>query len=105
MTHVVERAPSGWKASREVVADGPEDLGFEPLSASETVEVDADYRKQAWARLLAKVYEIDPLVCTKCGSEMKVIAVIQETEEIRRILAHLAKIGRSPPGFDPILLN
>ena len=71
----------------------------------ETVEVDADYRKQAWARLLAKVYEIDPLVCPKCGSEMKVIAVIQETEEIRRILAHLIKIGRSPPGFDPISLN
>jgi hypothetical protein len=36
---------------------------------------------------------------------MKVIAVIQETKEIRRILAHLVKIGRSPPGFDPISLN
>ena len=67
MASVVERAPNGWKALREVVADDPEDLGFEPLSASETVEVDADYRKQAWARLLAKVYEIDPLVCPKCG--------------------------------------
>jgi hypothetical protein len=36
---------------------------------------------------------------------MKVIAVIPETQEIRRILAHLEKIGRSPPGFDPISLN
>ena len=98
-------APSGWKTSHEVATDDTADLDFEPLSASETVEVDADCRKQAWARLLAKVYEVDPLVCPKCGSKMKVIAVIQETKEIRRILAHLVKIGRSPPGFDPISLN
>jgi len=105
MTHVVERAPSGWKASHAVATDYPEELGFEPLSELETVEIGADCRKQAWARLLAKVYEVDPLVCPKCGSEMKVIAIIQETEEIRRILGHLVKIGRSPPGFDPVSLN
>jgi len=105
MTYVVERAPSGWKASHAVATDYPEELGFEPLSELETVEIDADCRKQAWARLLAKVYEVDPLVCPKCGSVMKVIAVIQEPEEIRRILGHLVKIGRSPPGFDPVSLN
>ena len=32
---------------------------------------------------------------------MKVIAVIQDTDEIKEILAHLVKIGRTPPGFDP----
>jgi len=96
---------TGWKASHEIAVDDSGDLGFEPLSASETVEVDADCRKQAWARLLAKIYEVDPFVCPKCGSVMKVIAIIQETEEIRRILAHLVKIGRSPPGFDRISLN
>ena len=57
MAYVVERAPGGWKASREAATDDPEDLGFEPLSASETVEVDADCRKQAWAGLLTKVYD------------------------------------------------
>jgi hypothetical protein len=57
MAYVVERAPGRLKASREVATDDPGDLGFEPLSESETVEVDADCRKQAWARLLAKVYE------------------------------------------------
>jgi hypothetical protein len=34
------------------------------------------------------VYEIDPLVCPKCGWEMKVVAVIQDPVEIRDILAH-----------------
>jgi hypothetical protein len=76
---------------------------FEPLP--EPVEVDSAEYKQAWARLLAKVYEVDPFVCPHCGSEMKVIAVIQDTEEIRKILAHLVKVGRAPPGFDPAELN
>ena len=43
----------------------PRDPGFEPLHDGEEVTVDA--RKRAWARMLAKVYEIDPLVCPKCG--------------------------------------
>ena len=61
--------------------------------------------KRAWARLLAKVYEVDPLVCPKCGSEMKVIAVIDDAHEIKHILRYLVKIGRSPPGLDPASLN
>ena len=71
------------------------------LEASQFVEVDVLAYKQAWARLFAKAYEIDPLVCPKCGGEMKVIAVIENPDENRRILRHLVKVGRSPPGFDP----
>ena len=32
-------------------------------------------------------------VVVRCGSEMKVIAVIDGTEEIRRVLTHLVKNG------------
>lgn len=67
-------------------------------------EVTVDTRKRAWARLLTKVYEIDPFVCPKCGHEMQVFEVIQDPVEIRDILAHLVNIGRAPPGFDPALL-
>jgi hypothetical protein len=52
-------------------------------------------------RLLVKVYEVDHLVCPKCGGEMKVIAIIEDLDEIKHILLHLVKNGRSPPGFDP----
>ena len=45
------------------------------------------------------------MVCPKCGWEMQVVAVIHDSVEIREILAHLVKIGRAPPGFDPTLLN
>ncbi len=56
--------------------------------------------RKTWARLLAKIYEIDPFLCPKCGSEMRVIAVIQNTAEIKRIMKHLKKVGRPPPGVD-----
>jgi hypothetical protein len=45
------------------------------------------------------------MVCPKCGADMKVIAVIEDPDELRRILRHLVKMGRSPPGFDPGGLN
>ncbi len=34
-------------------------------------------------------------------SSMNVIAVITDPEEVHKILRHLVKIGRSPPGLDP----
>jgi hypothetical protein len=36
---------------------------------------------------------------------MRILAVITEAEEVRKILRHLVKIGRSPPGFHPASLN
>lgn len=103
MPWVAERAPEGWKTAHQHQAGG-EDLGYEPLS-DEDEAVDDSARKRAWARLLAKVYEVDPFVCPKCGAEMKVIAIIEDPDELKRILRHLIKIGRSPPGFDPDCLN
>jgi hypothetical protein len=103
MPWVAERAPEGWRAThqRGVAA---EDLGYAPLS-DDGEEVNVDARKRAWVRLLAKVYEVDPFVCPKCGADMKVIAVIEDPDELKRILRHLIKIGRSPPGFNPDRLN
>ena len=83
---------------------GTDETGYEPLSEREE-EVDIDARKRSWARLLAKVSDVDPFMCPKCGAEMKVIAIIEDPEELKRILRHLVKIGRSPPGFEPDRLN
>jgi hypothetical protein len=33
-------------------------------------------RKANWARLIQKVYEVDPLKCTRCGGAMRIIALI-----------------------------
>ena len=45
--------------------------------------------KANWARLIQKVYEADPLNCPKCGTTMRVIAVIDEPPVVRHILEHL----------------
>ena len=45
--------------------------------------------KAAWARLIRKVYEVDPLTCPRCKGTMRIIALIEEPEVIQRILTHL----------------
>jgi len=59
--------------------------------------------RSAWARLIHKVYEVDPLECPKCGAPMHVIALIDDATVIRRILEHLGRWAprqnqRAPPG-------
>ena len=54
----------------------------------------------SWARLIAKIYEAAPFVCPRCGSEMKILAVITDTHEVKKILKHLVKTGKAPPGVD-----
>jgi Zn finger protein HypA/HybF involved in hydrogenase expression len=42
--------------------------------------------RKSWSQLIYKIYEVDPLKCPKCGSEMKIIAFIQDYQEIKKIL-------------------
>ena len=45
--------------------------------------------RQNWARLIQKIYEVDPLVCPKCQGQMKIISIIDDFEIIDKILKHL----------------
>jgi len=36
---------------------------------------------------------------------MKILAFISDPAEVRKILRHLVKSGRPPPGLDPSLVN
>ncbi len=45
--------------------------------------------KQRWAQLIQKVYEVDPLLCPRCGGSMRIIALIDQPEIIEKILTHL----------------
>ena len=71
------------------------------------------HRKAAryvWALLLARIYEVLPLVCPKCGGDMRIIAFINEGPAIREILGHLGKPtsapslapARGPPLWEPV---
>jgi len=54
-------------------------------------------RRQAWARMIKKVFEVDPLTCVRCNVEMIVVARITEPVVIDRILAHRRKHGLVSP--------
>jgi len=56
------------------------------VRAPEDGQVVAARARSAWARLIHKVYEVDPLVCANCGGPMHVIALIDDAAVIRRIL-------------------
>jgi hypothetical protein len=54
------------------------------------------YRKN-WARLIQKIYEVDPLTCPRCKGEMRIIAFIEKQEIIKKILKHLGLWEVNPP--------
>jgi hypothetical protein len=59
---------------------------------------------RSWARLIQKIYEVDPLICPKCGGEMRIIAFIEDYRVIKKILDYLKiyEFGkkRAPPRVD-----
>ena len=95
--YVSRHAPRGWK-----------DVHLEPdteeKNEGETYDVaqatDSKNKGSVWARLISKIYEVEPLICTKCGGDMKVVAVITDSVEVEKILRHLVKTGKSPPGVN-----
>ena len=52
----------------------------------------------SWARLMKKIFELDPLKCPRCGGPMKIKAFVTAQSEIQRLTDNL-KISpqRSPP--------
>ena len=81
-------------------AENGEVGGAGPDSSAARVEVrSARALRRSWAQLIKRIYEVDPLLCPSCGSEMKVIAFITEHDVVDAILRHLAKTkARSPRG-------
>ncbi|MDP6673822.1 MAG: transposase [Gammaproteobacteria bacterium] len=57
--------------------------------------------KATWARLIQKVYEVDPLECPNCGATMRIIALIDEPTAIERILKHLKVWDPGPAPIQP----
>jgi len=66
-------------------------------------------RKQSWARLLQKVYEVDPFVCPRCHGSMSVVAIIEDPKELTKIIEWVSQqerdqqvtvCARSPPHLE-----
>ena len=50
--------------------------------------------------MLAKIYEVLPIVCRQCGAEMKPVAVIVNPDALTRICKHLGQ-PKSIPKLTP----
>ena len=44
---------------------------------------------KGWAEIIRKVYEVDPMICPRCGGRMKVVAFLTEYAVVDRIICHL----------------
>jgi len=54
-------------------------------------------RRSAWARMLRKVFAVEPLICPRCRQELEIVAWITEPDVIDRILKHRRQRGLACP--------
>ena len=71
----------------------------EPCHAGEAEPPPMRRCSSTWARLLAKVFQADPLVCRRCGGPLKLVAYVTDALAIRQILEHLdlSPLEKPPP--------
>lgn len=50
-----------------------------------------------WARLIRRIFEVDPLRCRKCGAQMRLIAFVTDYRQVSRILEHIGERTIRPP--------
>ena len=53
-----------------------------------------------WAVLIARIHEVFPLLCPLCGGQMRIIAFITHSADIRQILDHIG-VDLEPPHITP----
>ena len=61
--------------------------------ASEPDSAERKAARKRWANLIRHIYEVDPLVCPRCGGMMKIIAFITEPRVIRAMLDSVRPSG------------
>ncbi len=73
----------------------------EKESASKPMETGQCVSASLWVMLLARIYEVLPLICPYCGGEIRIIAFITEPGPIHAILTHLG-LPAQPPRAVPV---
>jgi hypothetical protein len=82
----------GWYSSRSRGVRKAKGTSATAIVIDAVTEVLGEYAsraKAAWARLIRKVYEADPLECPKCKGSMRIVALIEDLPVVRAILTHL----------------
>src|SRR3989304_6840910 len=50
-----------------------------------------------WARLIHRIFEVNPLQCIKCGGNMRIVAFITDYQSSKSILKHIGEETIRPP--------
>jgi len=62
---------------------------------------------RGWAEMIRKVYEIDPLICPKCGGQMPACALYADRKvfsfNIRKMIVNIRLAVATFAGFGPFL--
>ena len=81
-------------------APGVVPLGHASPPAPEPAPPKRSKAHYLWAVLIARIFEVFPLLCPLCGGQMRLIAFITEGVQIRRILDHIG-VDSEPPQISP----
>jgi hypothetical protein len=68
-----ERAPPGVRRGRRKAENRLEASGSGNVDDAVPPPPERAALRRRWANLIRRVYEVDPLVCPRCGAEMRVI--------------------------------
>ena len=80
-------------------ADGPTPMGS-PIAPTPELAPPKRAAHYLWAVLIARIYEVFPLLCPICGGQMRIIAFITHSADIRQILEHVGA-NSEPPRIAP----
>ena len=78
-------------------SDPPTRAASQPATPSQAADSFFRPRYLPWAKLIARVFESEVLVCPQCGGAAEVIAAITQPSVIRAILNSLGLSPRAPP--------
>ena len=90
---------SGSPHRKQLAESAQKRLEAKAKAKQETVEKTKKV-SQTWAKLIQRIYEVDPLLCPLCGSKIKIIAFVTHAAQIQRILCGIGW-PTAVPEFDP----
>jgi Putative transposase len=98
--HGVLAPHARWR--RQAVSYGRPAPDANPLDLKASPRAAGPPRAWTWAALMRRVFDLDVLVCPRCGGGLRVIAIVQDPLAGQAILAHLARSAApAPPGPAP----
>jgi hypothetical protein len=91
-------APAATDRDRIVPGPSPLTAVEDAVTAGGDATGDTPRRHRVeWAKLLARVFQVDVTCCPACGGSMKIIAALTSPASIRKVLDALGLPSRAPP--------